>query len=217
MTVRSISRKELLIAQLALSIAILLQIAVWSLNREVTYGPHGLIIVSEIILAVILGVSVRKHSVRSHALFRTFSVALIGLISVENIISFLLVASLLITGNQDLSGRELLLAALAIFVTNIIVFALWYWEIDSPGFSGRKWSKHDKDFQFTQQDMKSDFSQWQPGFVDYLYLSLTNAINFAPADVKPITQQAKSLMGMQALLSVFTLALILARSISILR
>lgn len=96
------------------------------------------------------------------------------------------------------------------------MFALWYWEIDSPGLSGRKWSKHDQDFQFTQQDPGNTFPSWQPTFIDYLYLSLTNAINFAPADARPLTPQAKALMGTQALVSVFTLALVVARSVSIL-
>jgi hypothetical protein len=107
-------------------------------------------------------------------------------------------------------------AAIAIFITNIIVFALWYWEIDSPGLSGSKWSKNNQDFLFTQQDLGKDFANWQPSFIDYLYLSVTNAINFAPADSRPITHQAKVLMGTQALVSVFTLALILARSIGVL-
>jgi uncharacterized membrane protein len=93
---------------------------------------------------------------------------------------------------------------------------LWYWEIDSPGLSGKRWSKHDKDFQFTQQDMKSEFPNWSPEFGDYLYLSVTNALNFAPADTRPITRQAKYLMAGQAVVSVFTLALVIARSVSIL-
>jgi uncharacterized membrane protein len=101
-------------------------------------------------------------------------------------------------------------------MTNIIVFAMWYWEIDSPGLTRTKWSVHDKDFQFTQQNMKKEFPNWQPEFIDYLYLSTTNAINFAPADTKPLTRSAKLLMGSQALISVFTLALVIARSVSIL-
>ena len=103
-----------------------------------------------------------------------------------------------------------------IFLTYIIVFGLWYWEIDSPGLTGRSWTKNDKDFQFTQQDLPREFPSWQPVFLDYLYLSVTNAINFASADAKPLTLQAKGLMGIQALVSVFTLALLIARSINIL-
>jgi hypothetical protein len=142
---------------------------------------------------------------------------MLGLISAENISSVIIVLRLLVTEGGIISGYNLLASAIAIFLTNIIVFALWYWEIDSPGLSGKKWSKHDKDFQFTQQDIgEKEFKNWQPSFPDYLYLSLTNAINFAAADARPLSHAAKLLMGIQALVSVSTLALIIARSVSIL-
>lgn len=218
MKVHPITSRELWTAEAALTVAILLQVAVWMINSELTYGPHNVIVITEIVLAVIIGLTANQRHLRAKALYRTFSAVLLGLISLANIASLFLVSRLLIFSDsvQSLSGRELLVAALAIFLTNIIVFALWYWEIDSPGLTGRKWSKHDKDFQFTQQDLTNDFRDWQPGFIDYLYLSITNAINFAPADVRPLTHQAKALMGIQALVSVFTLALVLARSIGIL-
>jgi uncharacterized membrane protein len=81
--------------------------------------------------------------------------------------------------------------------------------------TGRKWSKHEKDFQFTQQDRPADFPDWQPNFGDYLYLSSSNAINFAAADTRPLTGQAKLLMGSQAMISAFTLALMIARAVNI--
>lgn len=213
--VRPITRKELWLAECALCVAILLQVAVWAIKPSLTFGPQYLLIVTEVVLAVIISFSSPKRHVHGR-IHRPVVVLLLALVSLANISSFFLVARRLILEESHLSGRELLVSALAIFATNIIVFALWYWEIDSPGLTGKKWSKHDKDFQFTQQDMGRDFEQWQPGFVDYLYLSVTNAINFAPADARPMTDQAKALMGTQALVSVFTLALVLARSVSIL-
>jgi uncharacterized membrane protein len=141
---------------------------------------------------------------------------LLGLISAANVLAFVLISRLLIMGQASWSGAELITAAVTIFATNILVFGLWYWEIDSPGLSGHRLSRHDRDFQFTQHDLPTSYRGWQPGLVDYLYLSVTNAINFAPADARPVTHQAKILMGLQALVSVFTLALILARSVSLL-
>ncbi len=137
-------------------------------------------------------------------------------ISLANITSLALVLQSLVTGRGEFSGVHLLASAIAIFLTNIIVYALWYWEIDSPGLTSKRWSTSDKDFQFTQQDMVAEFPKWRPEFVDYLYLSVTNAINFAPADARPLTRSAKMLMASQALVSVFTLALVIARSVSIL-
>lgn len=216
MKVHPISSAEMWLAQITLFIAISLQIIVWAINPSLTYGPHNLIVVTELILAVVIGVTASQRHLRYSKLYRNISIGLIGLISFANIASFLLVSRQLLLENVVLSGRQLLIAAVAIFITNVIVFALWYWEIDSPGLSGSKWSRHDKDFQFTQQDMSRDFPEWQPGFAEYLYLSLTNAINFAPADARPLTHQAKTLMGIQSLMSVFTLALVFARSVSIL-
>lgn len=216
MKVHPISRSELWTAQIALVVAILLQIVVWSINTDLTYGPHSVMVAAEIALALMIGVTAQRRHLQAKRLYAILSTVLLGLISLANIISITLVAKLLLSEGLILSGREILLAALAIFLTNIIVFALWYWEIDSPGLTGQKWSRHDKDFQFIQQDMGDEFADWQPGFVDYLYLSITNAVNFAAADTRPITHQAKLLMATQSLISVFTLALVLARSISIL-
>lgn len=217
MKVYPIARSEFWLAQAVLYVAIALQIMIWVINPALTYGPHQVIVVTEILLSIIIAIGAHKRHLRPSHVYRTVSFLLLGLISLANISSFILVARLLISSGQHLSGRELLVAALAIFLTNIIIFALWYWEIDRPGLTGTKWSKHDKDFQFTQQDLKEDFPGWQPGFIDYLYLAVTNAINFAPADTRPITSQAKCLMGIQALISVFTLALVIARSVSILK
>jgi uncharacterized membrane protein len=144
------------------------------------------------------------------------ALTLLALLSVANVSSLILVLNSLIISHTAISGPELLASAIAIFMTNIIVYSLWYWEIDSPGLTRKHWTKSDQDFQFTQQDLKQDYPNWRPEFLDYLYLSVTNAINFASADARPITHAAKLLMGSQALVSVFTLALVIARSVSIL-
>ncbi|HSX30114.1 MAG TPA: hypothetical protein VLE73_06155 [Candidatus Saccharimonadales bacterium] len=216
MTIHPISRKEFWLAEIALFLAIALQVGVWALKPHLTAGPQQLIIPVEIALAVLLAVSAPRRHKAEGALHRRIVFLLMGLISAVNISSFILVMRDLVTAGAHLSGKELLASAIAILLTNIIVFGLWYWEIDSPGLSGRKWSKHDQDFQFTQQERPANFPGWQASFADYLYLSLTNAVNFAPADARPLTSQAKALMGVQSLVSVFTLALVLARSVSIL-
>ncbi len=217
MKIHPITKTELWTAQAALFVAIGLQYVVWQISPKLVYGPQYILVGVEIALTVLLGFTATKeHYNDNHRLHHNGSIFLLALISLANISSLILVLDSLILGTSHLTGYELLTSAVAIFLTNIIVFALWYWEIDSPGLTGRKWSKHDKDFQFTQQSMGSDFSGWQPRFLDYLYLSITNAINFAAADTKPLTTQAKGLMGVQALVSVFTLALVIARSVSIL-
>lgn len=211
-----ISRSELIQAQAALSAAITLQIIVWLVNSTVFNAQQLLIIAIELVLIAVIGLSVGVNTLRSRKLFSRAAITLLAILSFANIISLILVLFFLIIGHEEITGLELLSSAIAIFITNIIVFALWYWEIDSPGLTLKKWSKYDKDFQFTHQDLKDDFPDWKPEFLDYLYLSVTNAVNFAPADSRPLTRLAKLLMGSQALISVFTLALVIARSASIL-
>lgn len=216
MSVHPITRSELWVAQIVLFVAIGLQILVRWISHELSIGPEDLIIATEIALALFIGFTASKRHLAGRSLHRSISVVLIALISLANISSFILVAKSLVVGNEVISGYQLLASAIAIFLTNVIVFALWYWEIDSPGLTGHKWSKHDKDFQFVQQDLKEDFRDWQPQLSDYLYLSLTNASSNCPANARPLTHQANLLMGTQALITVFTLALIIARSVSIL-
>jgi hypothetical protein len=216
MKTRWVTRKELWFAEATLLVAVGLQILTWHANGDLSYGLHPLIIVSEAGLIVLLSIIGRHARLLGRTVYRTLSFVLLGLISAENISSIIIITHLLITPGNEVTGYNLLTSAIAIFLTNIIVFALWYWEIDSPGLTGKRWSRHDKDFQFLQQDMPGEFRDWQPQFSDYLYLSLTNAVNFAPADTRPLTSQAKALMGTQSLISVLTLALVVARSVSIL-
>ncbi|HSD56290.1 MAG TPA: hypothetical protein VLA92_04005 [Candidatus Saccharimonadales bacterium] len=211
-----IAKRELIHAQLGLLVAIALQGVVWKINDQLLVGPQLLILPIELGLVLVLGVTINRHFAHRIKLHHALTVSLLALLSVANLSSLVLVLHSLIITHATISGTELLASAIAIFITNIIVFALWYWEIDSPGLSRTRWSKNDQDFQFTQQDLKHDYPGWSAEFIDYLYLSVTNAVNFAPADARPITHGAKLLMGSQALISVFTLALVIARSVSIL-
>jgi uncharacterized membrane protein len=212
----AINKRELLHAQIALFAAIALQVIVWEINDELLVGPQYIIIPTELVLLVLIGFTSRIQSVRKRVEHHALTLSFLALISLANFSSLILVLNSLIVAHVDFNGAELLTSAIAIFMTNIIVYGLWYWEIDSPGLTGRRWTRQDKDLQFTQQDMKQDFPDWHPTFFDYLYVSLTNAINFAPSDARPLTHMAKLLMGSQALISVLTLALVIARSVSIL-
>ncbi len=213
---RPISEAEIFQALFALLGAVSLQILTTRFGANVVPGAHYFIVFAELVLAALLAFSINLRRARIWGLHHVFAVGLLGLISIANVSGLVFVLNSLIVGHGTLVGEQLLASAITIFLTNIIVFALWYWEIDSPGLTNARWSKNEKDFQFTQQDLSREFPNWQPQFGDYLYLSVTNAVNFAPADSRPITLQAKMLMSLQALISVFTLALLIARSVSIL-
>jgi hypothetical protein len=213
---RFITKHELWHAQVALLAAVALQSVVWQLNDTLLVGIQYLLIPTEIVLAILLSFTVSLRTLQRRSISHTVALSLLALITATNIASLLLILYLLVVAHAAITGFELLASAIAIFMTNIIVFALWYWEIDSPGLSGHRWRRADQDFYFIQQSKKLRFPGWHTEFLDYLYLSLTNSINFAPADTTPLTHVAKILMGSQALISVFTLALVLARSVSIL-
>lgn len=211
-----LSRYELAQAQFALLVAIGLQLVAWNVNDYVMTLPQFFIIMLESLLVLTIGLTINREKKHARVVHHNSVLVLLATISAANISSLLLVLHDLIIAYSGADGLQLLSGAIAIFLTNIIIFSLWYWEIDSPGLTQRRWSKNDKDFHFSQQNMKEDFPDWKPEYLDYLYLSLTNAINFAPADSKPVTHSAKLMMGAQALVSVFTLALVLARAVSIL-
>lgn len=210
-----LSKSELTQAQIALFVAIILQIAVWQLNHRVFSDFQYIVIVAQLVLALILGFTTSVKSLRGRAVQHNTATILIGLVTLANFASLAVVIYALLQG-QIANGLTLLGSAIAIFFTNVIVYALWYWEIDSPGLTNRRWTTSDKDFQFVQQDMPGEFPTWRPRFVDYLYISIINSLNGATPSAHPLTGNAKMLMATQAVISVLTLALVVARSVGIL-
>jgi len=145
------------------------------------------------------------------------AVILIAIISLANIASLILVISDLF-GRHAVSGKDLILSGLEIFLTNIIIFGLWYWELDSGGHIGQGSDVPPVDFLFPQMSERTgnEHKKWSPTFLDYLYVSVTNATAFSPTDTMPLTHRAKSLMSLQSLVSLITVALVAARAVNIL-
>jgi hypothetical protein len=122
-------------------------------------------------------------------------------------------------GGQVHDGRQLIFAGLKLWGTLLIVFALAYWELDRGGPSGRNADTGaPKHFFFPQDDNPKAMNgrKWAPTFLDYLYVSLTNATAFSPTDTMPLTHAAKVFMGVQGSLSLATVGLVAARAINIL-
>jgi len=121
--------------------------------------------------------------------------------------------------------HQLLLAGFALWVVNIGVFALAYWELDTGGPEVRALglptvfrNKNYPDFVFPQQtsdDSRFAPKDWTPGFIDYLYLSITTATSFTPAALMPYSHMAKMMAGSEALVSLFILGLIITRAMSL--
>ena len=204
--------KELFHAELAIGVAITLQALV---SPRLTLGPKFTMIVLEIILAVgLLLVNLSAHAL-TKPLRRFLAYLFIAVVTIANISSLVLVSRDLVIGTT-LPGKTLLFTAVSIFLTNIIMFGLWYWEIDSPGLTGHFKEDAKAHFLFPQMEMKHIIEQWRPTFFDYLYVSVTNASAFSPTDVMPLTHRVKALMGAQSVVSLLTVALVTARAVNIL-
>jgi uncharacterized membrane protein len=203
-----IDRKELWIAELTLGLAILLQL---SLSPELRLGPKYM--VSGLLLLLVLAVAFTapQRHIGKAASHVTLATLLIGIVSIANASELGMLINALIHGSAGLPGKSLLAGAFAIFLTNIIVFSLWYWELDSPGLSGR----HKSEAQHFQFPTGTNGNR-RPLFFDYLYTSLTNSTAFSPTDTMPLTHAAKALMSAQALIALLTVVLVTARAVNIL-
>ena len=112
----------------------------------------------------------------------------------------------------------------AIFVTNIIAFGIWYWELDRGGpFARRDGTKPYPDFLFPQMDPDTaklakpqGFDGSVMSFVDYLYVSITNVVAFSPTDTMPLSRWAKMMMTVQSMVALTTVGLVIARAVNVL-
>ncbi len=201
-------------AQLTILAAIGLQVA---LPSRLVAGPAWLVPVAEGVLFVGMFLATPRQLEHEHKRRRHAALGLTALVGAANIYSLVELTNLLLSRNVD-NGRQLIVSGVLIWMTNFLIFALWYWEMDRGG-AGRRAAGHDgpPDFLFPQMaDDRIEPLHWRPKFVDYLYVSLTNATAFSPTDTMPLTAIAKMTMGVQALVSLVTIGLVVSRAVNIL-
>lgn len=123
----------------------------------------------------------------------------------------------LIDGSVSNNAGGLLASGAAVWLSNFLVFALWYWELDRGGPAARAHNRTPfPDFLFVQmQNPDLADPQWSPQFPDYLYLSFTNATAFSPTDVMPMSRRAKLIMMMQSGIALVTMSLVIARAVNV--
>jgi uncharacterized membrane protein len=199
--------------QLAVAVAIGLQLL---LPARLTVGPKWLLPVLEAVMLLALVVASPQQVQNEHSVRRRGAIALAAVVSFANGISLLLLTHQLLH-HQVTQGRQLIIAGTLIWLTNVLIFSLWYWEVDRGG-PGRRAAGHDDepDFLFPQMSQPRLTPGWRPRFVDYLYVSLTNATAFSPTDAMPLTATVKSVMGLQAVISLATIGLVISRAVNIL-
>lgn len=187
------------------------------LPGRLTVGPWWLVPALEAVLLIPLMIANPSRLSRQSRDMRLLSISLIALVNLANVVSLALLIHVLVNGTKT-NGKPLILAAVGIWLTQVIVFGLWYWEIDRGGPVARTLADHPPpDLLFTQMANPAVTKEpWVPTMFDYIYVSLTNSTAFSPTDTMPLTARAKTLMGAQSLISLATIAIVGARAVNIL-
>jgi uncharacterized membrane protein len=199
----------------AIGAALLMQA---TLPDNLVLGPRWLLPSVGGALAVALVAANPRRIDRASATLRVLGLVLIATISLANGYSAARLIDRLVTvGEKD--ATHLLLTGGAIWLTNVIIFALWYWDFDRGGPVPRMLGVDPyPDFQFPQMENPTLAPpDWEPLFVDYFYFSFTNASAFSPTDVMPLSRWAKLAMLFQSVVSLVTVALVVARAVNILK
>ena len=201
---------------LAIVAAIAMQL---TLPDKVALRPVWVLPTLATLLLVGLIVANPRRVDRESPVLRIASMTLIGVISLANAFSAGRLIYDLVQGTNGQAAGPLLLTGGAIWLTNVVVFSLWYWELDRGGPVARAHAaRPHPDFLFPQmQNPELAPPDWEPGLVDYLYLSFTNATAFSPTDVLPLSPWAKLMMMLQSGISLSTVALVVARAVNILK
>lgn len=199
----------------ALVCAIALRIA---LPQQMRVVPDWLLAALEALLIIALLFGTTGTRRLDDKVVRPLMIVTIALINAANVGSLLLLVRFLLNSGDGVTGKALVLSAVGIWATNVLVFGLWYWELDARGPAYRRANPDVIDgFLFPQMADRNRYSPgWQPAFTDYLYLSFTNSTAFSPTDAMPLTHWAKWLMTLQSLASLVTVALVAARAVNIL-
>jgi hypothetical protein len=183
-------------------------------------GLHGwvwlVLCIPEAVLVTVLVVTAR---VADHERVHTLTQLFLSFVVLGNLLGLvLLVVALLRESSADLTGTQLLASGAVVWLTNVIVFGLWFWTLDGGGALRRALAgRRTPDFQFPQDENPSLApAGWYPRLEDYVYVALTNAIAFSPTDAMPLTRSAKALMTLESGISVVAVLLVAARAVNVL-
>jgi hypothetical protein len=190
-----------------------------ALPADLTVGPRWLI---PGIIGLLIIPSVISHRSGWHHLDRILGFVVTSLVTVAMVMSVILLIRALPMHKE--SPTDLLLSAAALWATNILVFALWYWRLDAGGPHGRdaRPGHSDGAFLFPQMTMPAPMTigarrrLWSPNFLDYLFLAFNTSTAFSPTDVLPLARWGKVLMMLQSIISLMVLALLAARAVNML-
>ncbi|MDQ6933988.1 MAG: hypothetical protein M3130_01605 [Actinomycetota bacterium] len=217
--------------RLSAAVAVLVAIALYAaLPQELILGPRYVVPTLEVLLFIPLVAVNPRRMTKQNAALRRLSLALVLLIAAANATALVLLVHALVSG-ASARGATLLLAAGQVWLTNVIMFALAFWEFDRGGPVRRTRGRHEPlptaDFRFPQDEDhdaigevaagSAEKSGWTPGFIDYLYVSVTNSSAFSPTDTMPLSHRAKLLMALESVSALALSVLVISRGVSLLK
>jgi uncharacterized membrane protein len=200
-------------AQAALVGALILYL---TLPSKLVVGPKWLMPALELMLVAGLWFDRPRQTRLQAKRERAVVLVLLAMVALANFVTLELLVHYLLHGGKA-GGRPLILSAIVIWLTNIAVFALGFWQLDAGGPDARaRNAPRERDFLFPQMAEPGLQADWQPSFLDYLYTSFTNATAFSPTDAMPLTVRTKMLMMVESIASLVTVLLVGARAVNVL-
>ncbi|MGB8652799.1 MAG: hypothetical protein WCD35_19295 [Mycobacteriales bacterium] len=183
-------------------------------------GPRLLLPGVELVLLVALVAADPSRLTAESKDLRLLSLAMLAVVAAVNVVALVSLVDQLVGGAGN--GRSLLGAAAGVWLTNVVVFGLAYWELDRGGplaRAGARPGPAHPDLWFPQDGDARQAAPpgWEPAFVDYLFVALMASTAFSPTDTMPLTPRAKGLVGLQSVISLLTVGLVAARAVNILR
>ncbi|HUB02177.1 MAG TPA: hypothetical protein VL983_05810 [Terriglobales bacterium] len=186
----------------------------WALPEPLSLGPGWLMLAVILVLMIPIVITNRRGYFKVTRMLTFVALALITVSLIASLI-FLIQG---IPSHRELP-RALLRSALALWITNILVFALWYWKLDAGGPLGRDHSRCKISSAFLFPQLVSDrkeYDGWSPQFLDYLFLAFNTSTAFSPTDTAVLARWAKVATMLQSLISLSILVLLAARAVNIL-
>ena len=183
----------------------------WALPEALSPGPGWLALA---LVAPLSMVGTVLHRQRKLRLNQIVGYTVLGLITAAMIGALVLLIAALLDHTEK--PRDLLRSASALWISNILVFASWYWRLDAGGPNQRDLRGEHTEGAFLFPQMSLGDRDWMPGFVDYLFLAFNTSTAFSPTDVPVLSRWAKGMMMVQSTISLSTLVLLAARAVNIL-
>ncbi|WP_250009353.1 hypothetical protein [Actinoplanes sp. M2I2] len=200
-------------AALAVVVMVALQVM---LPDRLTLGPRWLLPVIEVAMAVVLVAADPRRIKRDTPALRMVGLTLIAVATLGNAWSVAMLVRDILTGHDTGSAATLIAVGGAIYLLNVLSFAVWFWELDRGGPAQRaRGTDPYPDFLFPPMTSPQLAPKdWEPYFLDYLYLAFTNATAFSPTDTLPLSRWAKAAMALESATALLIAVLLIAKAVN---